>query len=70
MLISKKMAKLLNDQVVNEYYAHITYLAMSYKFEEMNLKGYAGWFFAQATEEMGIDHLSEVGLFRRHRLRV
>jgi ferritin len=56
MMISKKMAKLLNEQLVNEYYAHITYLAMSFLFEEMNLKGYANWFFAQAQEEMGHAH--------------
>lgn len=52
MKISTKMAKLLNDQLVNEYFAHISYMAMSFAFETLNLKGYANWFLAQAQEEM------------------
>ena len=51
MMISEKMAQLLNQQVVNEYYAHVSYVAMSYAFESMSLKGYAAWFMAQAEEE-------------------
>lgn len=52
MMISEKMAKLLNQQLVNEYFAHISYVAMSYAFEAKNLKGYAAWFMEQANEEM------------------
>jgi len=56
MKVSDKMAKLLNEQLVNEYYAHWTYLAMSYAFEDKSLKGFAAWFFTQAMEEMGHAH--------------
>lgn len=52
MKVSKKMAKLLNEQLVNEYFAHISYMAMSFAFEVLNLKGYASWFMSQAKEEM------------------
>jgi ferritin len=53
MMISKKMAKRLNDQVNNEFFAFWTYQAMAYAFEDMGFKGFAGWFHAQAQEEMG-----------------
>ncbi len=52
MMISEKIAKLLNQQLVNEYFAHVSYVAMSYAFEAMSLKGYAAWFMEQANEEM------------------
>lgn len=51
MMISKKMAELLNEQVKNEFYAWYTYQAMAYVSESMNLKVYAQWFEAQAGEE-------------------
>ena len=53
MMISKKMAKRLNEQVNNEFYAKWAYLAMAFAFENMNLKGFANWFYAQAEEEQG-----------------
>ena len=56
MMISEKISKLLNQQLVNEYYAHVSYVAMSYAFEALNLKGYAAWFMAQANEEMTHAH--------------
>lgn len=56
MKVSKKMAKLLNEQLVNEYFAHVSYMAMSFAFEGLNLKGYANWFFSQAEEEMTHAH--------------
>ena len=51
MMISDKMAARLNEQVNNEFYSSWIYMAMAYSFEEMNLKGFAKWFFAQAEEE-------------------
>ena len=53
MMISKKMQKRLNEQVNNEFYAKWAYLAMAFAFENMNLKGFAKWFYAQAEEEQG-----------------
>ncbi|MDD3731562.1 MAG: ferritin [candidate division Zixibacteria bacterium] len=53
MMISKKMADRLNEQVNNEFYAKWAYLAMAFSFESMNLKGFADWFFKQAEEEQG-----------------
>lgn len=53
MMISETMAKRLNLQVNNEFFAFWTYQAMAYCFEDMGYKGFAGWFYAQAREEMG-----------------
>ena len=52
-MISEKMATRLNEQVKNEFYAKWAYLAMAFAFENMNLKGFANWFYAQAEEEQG-----------------
>jgi len=51
MMISKKVAARLNEQVNNEFFASWAYMAMAYSFEDMNLKGFAGWFVKQADEE-------------------
>ncbi|MEW6411463.1 MAG: ferritin [Candidatus Zixiibacteriota bacterium] len=51
MMISKNMAKALNGQVKEEFFASWTYTAMGYAFESMNLKIFAKWFFKQAGEE-------------------
>ncbi len=51
MMISDKMAARLNEQVKHEFHSYWIYLAMAFSFEEMNLKGFAGWFKAQAAEE-------------------
>jgi ferritin len=51
MMISKKMAKRLNDQVNHEFYANWVYQAMAYALQSMNLKGFADWFDQQAAEE-------------------
>ena len=53
MMISEKMAARLNDQVNNEFFAFWAYQAMAYSFETMGFKGFAGWFYGQAKEEMG-----------------
>ena len=51
MMISKKMADQLNEQVKNEFFAHWAYLDMAFAFESMGLKIFAKWFFRQADEE-------------------
>jgi len=53
MMISKKMATRLNKQVNDEFFAYWTYLAMAFAFEDMGLKVFAKWFYAQADEEKG-----------------
>ena len=53
MMISEKMASRLNEQVRNEFFAYWSYLAMAFAFEDMGLKVFAKWFYAQATEEQG-----------------
>ena len=53
MMLSEKMHKRLNEQVNHEFYAKWAYLAMAFSFENMNLKGFADWFYKQAEEEQG-----------------
>ncbi len=50
-MISKKMAKALNDQVNKELYSAYLYVAMSAHSSEENLKGFAHWLAEQAKEE-------------------
>ena len=52
-MISKKMAKALNEQVKYEFESYWIYMAMAFALETMNLKGFAQWFFGQAEEEKG-----------------
>ena len=52
-MISAKMTKALNEQINKELYSAYLYLAMSAQAEEMGLKGFAGWFKVQASEEAG-----------------
>lgn len=51
MMISKKMEKAINDQIAAELESEYIYLAMAYKFEDMNLPIFAKWFYKQAEEE-------------------
>lgn len=65
-MISSKMAKAINDQINRELYSAYLYLAMSAYFEEMSLKGFAGWFRVQYQEEVAhavkfFDYLCEQG---------
>jgi ferritin len=50
-MISKKMAKALNDQLNYEFYSAYVYLAMSAHCESKGLKGFANWFYVQYQEE-------------------
>jgi ferritin len=51
MMIPKKVASKLNEQVKNEFYSEWLYLAMAFAFESMNLSVFAKWFYLQAKEE-------------------
>ena len=49
MMIPNNIAKLLNDQVCNEYFAFYTYQAMTYSLDTQGYKGFSKWFAAQAA---------------------
>jgi len=51
-MISKKMQDAFNKQINEELFSAYYYQAISAHFEGINLKGVAGWFSAQAQEEM------------------
>jgi len=51
-MISKKMAKALNEQINKEIYSAYLYLAMSSYSDSIGLKGFANWFMVQYKEEM------------------
>lgn len=53
MMISKNMAKRLNEQVNHEHHNAWSYLAMAYWFETQGLKVFAKYFFKQSDEERG-----------------
>jgi len=53
MMISEKIAKRLNEQVNHEFFSSWAYRAMAYWLDNAGYKGFAEWFFAQATEEEG-----------------
>jgi len=50
-MISKKMTTALNKQIAEELKSEYIYLAMAFKFEDMNLPVFAKWFYKQAEEE-------------------
>ena len=50
-MIGKKTLKLMNEQIVKEYYSGWLYMQMAAYFEKMNLKGFAHWLRIQAQEE-------------------
>lgn len=50
-MISKSMAKALNQHLNNEMYSAYLYLSMSAKCETMGIKGSAKWFYVQYQEE-------------------
>ena len=51
-MISKTLAKALNEQVNAEYYSAYLYHAMSAYAEDAAMKGAANWLWMQAKEEM------------------
>ena len=51
-MLSEKMNDALNIQANRELYSSYLYLAMSYYFESINMKGFAHWMRLQAGEEL------------------
>jgi len=50
-MVTEKMAKALNDQLNFEFYSAYVYLAMAAHADNIGLKGFANWFYAQYQEE-------------------
>lgn len=50
-MLNKKVEKVINEQIVKEYYSGWLYLQMASWFERQNLKGFAHWLRVQAQEE-------------------
>lgn len=65
-MISKKMEKLLNEQIAKELYSANLYLSMCSYFKEQELDGFANFFRVQSKEELfhadkQFDYVHEVG---------
>lgn len=54
IMLDKKVADLINDQVNKEFYSAYLYLDMANYYSDEGLDGFANWFEIQAKEEM--DH--------------
>ncbi|MDD3876741.1 MAG: ferritin [Bacteroidales bacterium] len=50
-MLSKKLEKIMNEQIEKEGYSSNLYLAMASWAETMGYEGIADWFYAQAEEE-------------------
>jgi ferritin len=50
-MLTKKVEKILNEQIEKEGYSSHLYLAMASWAETSGFKGIAGWLYAQAEEE-------------------
>ncbi len=66
MMISTKIADLLNDQITNEQFAAQYYLSMSAWFSARDLDGIANYFRIQSKEELMhadkmFDYMNDVG---------
>ena len=51
-MLTETVQQALNEQINMELSAYYTYLSMSAYFEDIGLKGFAGWMFTHAQEEM------------------
>lgn len=65
-MLSKKMEKMLNEQIKNEFYSAYFYLSIATWMEAKELAGFANWFRIQTQEErdhamMMLDFLVTVG---------
>jgi ferritin len=50
-MLSEKLTKKLNEQVVMEFYSAYLYLSIEAYLASLNLPGFANWFHVQAQEE-------------------
>ncbi len=65
-MLSKKLAKQLNEQMKNEFFSAYFYLSMAGWLSTKNLDGFANWFYVQAQEErdhakMFLDYIVRTG---------
>lgn len=65
-MISDKLEKKINEQIVKEFYSAYLYLSIEAYYTSLNLSGFANWFRVQAQEErdhamMFFDYLNKVG---------
>ncbi|MCX6827572.1 MAG: ferritin [candidate division Zixibacteria bacterium] len=67
-MISEKMLKTLNSQIVEEYFSSYLYLSMAAYFKSSNLDGFAHWMQVQSGEEMG--HAMRIYDYIHHQGRV
>ena len=51
-MLSKKMEKVLNEQINAEYHSSYIYLSMSAYFQKVGLSGFANWMRVQSKEEL------------------
>lgn len=51
MMLDKKVAELLNEQINKEFYSAYLYLDFSNYYESVGLEGFANWYRVQAQEE-------------------
>ena len=51
-MLSERMQKGLNAQMIAELYSSYLYLSMNAYFKSVNLDGFANWMYAQAQEEL------------------
>lgn len=49
--MDKKVIELLNDQINKEFYSAYLYLEISNYFSDLDLDGFANWYYIQAQEE-------------------
>ena len=50
-MLSKKVAKMINDQITQEFYSAYLYLDFANYYEDQGLDGFAHWFEIQEQEE-------------------
>lgn len=50
-MISEKLQKQLNEQIVKEFFSAYLYLSIEAYYTSLNLNGFANWFRVQAQEE-------------------
>lgn len=50
-MLSERLTKKLNEQVVKEFYSAYLYLSIEAYLSSLNLPGFANWFHVQAQEE-------------------
>lgn len=62
-MLHQEISKLLNEQIMKEFYSAYLYLDMANHYSDQNLNGFENWFYIQMQEER--DHAM---LFRQYLL--